>query len=683
MSASLTAGDAAPPAAWPTVTRLAGVALPRILYGLRMTASVALALWVAFWLQLENAYWAPLTAAVVCQPTIGASLRKGQFRIIGTFTGALGIVLLTACMPQSRIGLIAGLAVWAALAGFLTTLLRNSAAYAASLAGYTAVIVFADAIDGSPNDVFLLAVTRATEISIGVLSAGLVLSATDTGDARRRLARRLAELAAATAEGLCETLRTPGLDTVSRRRALIGTLASLDPLLDEAIGETADLRYNAPVLHDAVEGMLRALSAWNDINTHLTAPANRPAHGFGSGLRGIAPIAALDWLGQPAAARDRCRQAARRLVAEEAGSLSHRLVADRAAEALLGLARGANAVALLDAPRQARPELASRRYRPGFHTPDLFTALVNGLRAGLAVLAAAAIWILLAWPGGQSLMVFGVVITTLFAPQAESASRIVAQFGLGVVAASVLAAIASFAILPALQSFASLILVIGAVMVPAACFAAGTWNRSFFLAITFIFLALLAPSNPQTYDLASFLNGTLVTVSGVLVGLLGYRLVPPPGREMRMRRLLALSLRDVRRFAVRRSLRPQQAWLGLLAARIGALPEDADPADRSRLVAAFSAGAQILRLWQQSASIVHPERLTQALRALAAGRVETAIAGLRQLAAAQAPDARGLRSRVELVLLSDVLTRHARYFADEAHGRPGVPEIASAVAGGR
>ena len=209
---------------WPSLMRSLEEMQPRVLYGVRMLASVALAMWVAFWLQLDNAYWAPLTAAIVCQPTIGASLRKGQFRIVGTCTGALAIVVLTALMPQARIAMIAGLAAWGMIAGFMATVLRNAAAYAASLAGYTAAIVFADSVNGSPNDVFLLAITRATEISIGVLSAGLVLSATDTGDARRRLAQRFVAILGGVADGITETLRSNSSDMVARRRELILSL---------------------------------------------------------------------------------------------------------------------------------------------------------------------------------------------------------------------------------------------------------------------------------------------------------------------------------------------------------------------------------------------------------------------------------------------------------------------------
>ena len=56
-----------------------------LLFGIRLWASVCLALYVAFWLQLENPFWAGTSAAIVCLPQLGASLRKGWFRMIGTF----------------------------------------------------------------------------------------------------------------------------------------------------------------------------------------------------------------------------------------------------------------------------------------------------------------------------------------------------------------------------------------------------------------------------------------------------------------------------------------------------------------------------------------------------------------------------------------------------------------------
>jgi len=72
------------------------VAGPPLLFGLRLWASVCLALYVTYWLELDNPYWAGTSAAIVCQPHLGASLRKGWYRLIGTVIGAVAIVVLTA-----------------------------------------------------------------------------------------------------------------------------------------------------------------------------------------------------------------------------------------------------------------------------------------------------------------------------------------------------------------------------------------------------------------------------------------------------------------------------------------------------------------------------------------------------------------------------------------------------------
>jgi uncharacterized membrane protein YccC len=128
---------------------------------------VCLALFVAFRLELDNPFWAGTSAAIVCQPQLGASLRKGWFRMIGTVTGATMIVALTACFPQDRITFLVLLAFWCSLCAFAATVLRNFASYSAALAGYTAAIIAADnlgATGGASPDVFLLAVTRGADI---------------------------------------------------------------------------------------------------------------------------------------------------------------------------------------------------------------------------------------------------------------------------------------------------------------------------------------------------------------------------------------------------------------------------------------------------------------------------------------------------------------------------------------
>jgi uncharacterized membrane protein YccC len=130
-----------PPQVYQSVAAVLRSASPALLFGLRLWIAVCLALYIAFWLQLDSPSWAGTTAAIVCQPNLGSSLRKGWFRLVGTFAGAVAIIMLTACFPQDRTVFLISLALWGAACAFASTLLQNYAAYAAALAGYTAVII--------------------------------------------------------------------------------------------------------------------------------------------------------------------------------------------------------------------------------------------------------------------------------------------------------------------------------------------------------------------------------------------------------------------------------------------------------------------------------------------------------------------------------------------------------------
>src|SRR6202167_5107329 len=193
-------------------------ATPAFLFGLRMWASVCLALYVAFVLELDEPSWSATTAAIICQPVLGASLRKAPFRLIGSVIGAIGIVILAGLFRQGRGGFLVGLALWCAVSAFIATLLRNFAAYAAALAGYTAAILASDVLGPvgttDTGSVVILAIDRALEICIGIVSAGVVLALTDLGRSRRKLGAELASLSTQLMDGFayCFLITSHNLD---------------------------------------------------------------------------------------------------------------------------------------------------------------------------------------------------------------------------------------------------------------------------------------------------------------------------------------------------------------------------------------------------------------------------------------------------------------------------------------
>jgi uncharacterized membrane protein YccC len=157
------------------------------LFGLRTAAAAMLALFVAFSLQLDQPGWAATSAVIVAQPVLGATLRKGAFRLIGTVIGAAAAVVLFALFPQDRIGFFVSLALWGGLCSAAATLVGELVSYAPLLAGYTCAIVAMSAVNDPPS-VFLTATARGACIALGIVATTLVFSLTDLGRAREKLA---------------------------------------------------------------------------------------------------------------------------------------------------------------------------------------------------------------------------------------------------------------------------------------------------------------------------------------------------------------------------------------------------------------------------------------------------------------------------------------------------------------
>jgi hypothetical protein len=386
-------------------------AVPPLLFGLRLWGSVCLALYVTFWLELENPFWAGTSAAIVSQPQLGASLRKGWFRMMGTVIGAVMIVVLTAGFPQDPFGFLGLLALWCALCAFAATVLRNFAAYAAALAGYTAAIVAADnlgATGGASPNVFLLAVWRVSEIWIGIVCAGIVLAGTDLGGARRRLAALFADLAAEMTgrfTGML-TLAGPRLpDTRPQRREFTRRVIAIDLVIDQAIGESSALRYHSPLLQGALHGLFTALDGWRGVATHLKGlPDTTAQQEAETILRSFPPElrlasdsgTATHWMLDPIGLRRSCERAVQTLLSLPASTPSLRLLADGTAKLLTGILHVLDGLALLvNAP--GRP-LPARSFR--LIVPDWLPALLNAGRAFVMVGAVELFWIVTEWPNG-------------------------------------------------------------------------------------------------------------------------------------------------------------------------------------------------------------------------------------------------------------------------------------------
>ena len=661
---------------------------PPLLFGLRMWASVCLALYIAFWLELDQPFWAGASAAIVCQPHLGASLRKGWYRLIGTLVGAVMSMLLTACFPQDRALFLAGVALWGAACAFAATLLRNFASYSAALAGYTVAIVAGDLLGATggvnADAAFLLAVSRATEICIGIVSAGIILAGTDLGGARRRLATLFAAISSEITSRFAGTLAVAGAnfdDTQEVRRELTRRVISLDPVIDEAFGESAELRYYSPVLQTAVGGLFTALLGWRVVANHLIRMSNNEARRAAAAVLEIVPRQLRSapehdrpprWMADLIGLHRICSAAAERLTTLPAESPSLRLLGDQTANVLDGVMHVLNGLALLVAdPAFPVPRRGRRRLR----VPDWLPALVNAARAFVAIGAVALFWIVTTWPSGASTISFTAIIVLLLAPQADQAYLAGIVFLLGSLLNVVLTATIAFAALPGTgaETFAAFSLIIGCCLVPIGALLAHArrpWEIAMFTAMTITFMPLLAPTNQMVYNTVQFYNGAVAVIAGAGVAVLSFRLLPPLSPAYRTRRLLALTLRDLRRLTRGWIPWTSEDWHGRMSGRLSALPDQAEPLQRSQLLAALSVGTEIFKLRLIARRMDLGSELDAALAPLRRGDIALAASRLSGLddGLAARPGAAALRARCSILAMSEALTQHAGYFAAGAPG---------------
>ena len=593
------------------------------------------------------------------------------------------IVVLTAWFPQDRVGFLVGVALWGGICAFGATLFRNFASYAAALAGYTAAIIGADtlgATGGASSEVFMLAVTRASEIWIGILCAGIVLAGTDFGAAPRRLAATFAAVSADIATRFGSTLAGSDHSDTQQpvRQEVIRQVIALDPLIDQAIGESSRLRYHSSVLQGAVDGLFSALAAWRSVVVRLarTSPdaaheeAESVLHSISAELRSALPTAeTAPWTTDPIGLQGRCDSAARTLSSMQAGTPSERFLADQTANVLAGFSTVLGALALLIAD-PARPR--SRRRGARLYVPDWLPSFVNAGRAFVVIGAVELFWVVTGWPNGGSAIVFVAIVVLLLSPRAELAYRGAIAFTLGTTAAIPIAAAIKFAVLPAVETFPAFCMALGAFLIPVGV--AMTRSRqpallAIWTAMAFNFIPVLQPTNEMSYDTIQFYNSALGIFVGCAVAPLSFLLLPPLSPAFRAERLIALTWRDLRRLAIEHLPMSVGDWRGRIYSRLAALPDTAEPLQRALLLAALSVGTEIIHLRHEMSDLGLTLQLDPALQCLTQGNSAAATAQLasldHRLASVTdfgAQTSHALRARGRILVVSDALAEHRYYF---------------------
>ena len=515
-------------------------------FALRTWAAMMVALYAAFWLQLDNAWSAAVTVSILSMQTRGQTYQRAVYWVLAAIIGVVASLVIGGMFPQSRELFVIGLAVALGLCVYAANLLDTNRAYAAILCGYTVAQVAVPQIN-SPLNIFSAGINRGAAILVGIAALAMV-NVFAAPNIHTGLTGRLA---------------------ATHRRVRAYALAILR-------GETADPIHPANLLREitALHPDITALAAESSDGGAQGAAARTAAVALVAEVRAAGALSLLLGEGSPSL-RGELGWALDDVPGGESRALQLRLqrqadvgradqndalFARHGLDLLIENHRAQNAMQDLKAGRSPARRIQAPIYR------SRRSAARNGLRGCLAVLICAILLSLGGWPfASQALAVVGsIVALSAINPNlhAFAASAVIAM-----VIAALLAGVTEFLILDGVDQFP--LLAIG--MAPSILFAALWSTKQGFLVLVFV-PVILSPANPQSYNPENYLFSSLMAITAAILVFVPLRIVLPTSDALKRRWRLTSARADIRDlFAGSRSRRLDDEALFRDADRIGQL----------------------------------------------------------------------------------------------------------------
>jgi uncharacterized membrane protein YccC len=492
--------------------RFAAIPASSWAFALRTWIATVLALYVAFWLQLRNAYSAAVCVAILALPTRGQALGKAMYRSGGTVVGVIAGLAIAAFFSELRDLFLVAFAAWMAICGYAASFLDGDRAYGAVLSGFTAAIVAFINID-TPQNTFAVGLDRCAVILVGVLAVTIV---NDVLAAPNVLPRLLEELGVAHRRIIALAERT----SVERKMNSV----EFDNLLKSIVGFRLEIavlpvesivgRCRVAAARTAVAAMARQLVAMRIVGSVLQeceasgrGELHRLADAFGHALR-------CSELERPAG----CGMAE-----------SSCLVLVNAMDQFL--CQASRAASAIEDMRSGRRRQAGSQLQRFF----LFeVARRNALRLFIVMLGGSTLMIYSGWPAISNAIVMlaaiAAISVTVPNPQVFAKNALIAM-----VLSVTLAGLTQFVIWDGADSLPALALGLAPAIVGASLLAIGGHpTLSPVGTLTLIFMPLVAlVSNPPNYDPRIFLISATQNLASVIFLLLAVNVVLPTGDDKR------------------------------------------------------------------------------------------------------------------------------------------------------
>ncbi|MBJ6749785.1 FUSC family protein [Geomonas anaerohicana] len=524
----------------------------KIVLALRGTLAALTALVVARFLEIENPYWAAMTALIVIQPTRGLIFEKSFYRLVGTVLGSLAALLLLES-TSSPFLLTLALVIWISGCVGIGNLLYGLRSYAFLMAACTCGVLVMSGVM-NPLRVHEIVFGRIACIVIGILVTTVVTALFTPRSPRQEVERRLETVTTDAVLWLAALLGQGRNEKVARlEHALLMELADLEACLDPVGAASPGFRKRKRQVKALISALLSLLAAGRLAAEHLNC--HRDVDGSHQRWRELLSRRLSEAVGRVGTSADS-------FYAELEGITAHA----RSHLPLLGETLGGVVDALGDVLGGYQVSAGGCEQMPPHRLirhRDWMEAGRAAFRSGLVIAVVGFVWSVTGWSKGPLMLMALSIMITIFSTK-DHPAHFVGNIFVGAAIGSATAVLCRIFLLSAVgdpylavAAIAPFVLLgFIAMQYPATVMAATD--------ATLFFLFVVQPAtaiNATPVDLAL---GAVAAVAGVGMAWASYALLVPINPARRMQSVLAAVSRDLGRMARTGSSRD----LGRIQARL-------------------------------------------------------------------------------------------------------------------
>ncbi|WP_158773835.1 FUSC family protein [Cobetia sp. L2A1] len=566
--------------------------------------AMALALYAAFYFDLERPYWALISAAFLqTRPMSGMVVEKGICQITGTFVGICVATVIMGLFAQTPELALGSVTLWIGLCIYGASLTHNNLSYGCVM-GAVACMIVVVLTSSAPSTFFTVALARLSELSLGALCAVLVSALVWPIRVRNHLGVLADTAVNATFRYMALALSMPlnsgqsagqpgGLEQRTRerdeRKAMLEQLMTgLDALNNLEI-DAHSARYEGPQGKGRIRGvhlltrrsmrLYATLKALHQLrHPEFFVPPQEVQEIDASDAESVTLMA--ERFSQPTMDLMQRLGVAFQSMADNQGTDQARVTLKELRGECLRLSRGHRSITALEARLlfslrevlghtlvmlQAR-EVINHPGRHQLRQPSMSwhrdhgRAATNALRAMCIFATTATFWVATAWDNGAVSMLLGTLFSGIFASRDDPAPIIpMVLKGLMFAVPSVL--LFGNILLSHAQHFVPFILIFSVPLFLGLMGSVVPVLAGICLPFVVFNILLVMPDNGMTFDVAYTLNRSLAAGIGLVVTIIGFRLIPVPGASWDRRQLIRSTVSDIRELS-ERSTAQLDSWFG-------------------------------------------------------------------------------------------------------------------------